>query len=157
MYVGTNADNVTGSTIGGWWSTAFSGTWQDLTTATAADSGTSNTVDGASLFVNNTTAGMQNACTTFSYWPQFVSAGGNVVQAGPSSGCIFGSQDKVVKSFKLGSYGFHGGMAQTIPHVAKSVGTAFAPRATCEAKDARGVSRGTTGTCDAGAYQVTKK
>ena len=125
--------------------------------AIVADSGTGNTVVGSSLFVNNTTAGMQNACTTFSYWPYFVSAGGNVVQAGPGSGCIFGSHDKVVNSFKLGAYGFHGGMAQTIPLVAKSVGTAFAPRATCQAKDARGVSRGTTGTCDAGAYQVTKK
>jgi predicted outer membrane repeat protein len=123
-----------------------------------AYAGTGNVSVGSSLFANNQTyGGIQNACSTYHYIDFFVSLGGNVIQDGTAGSCAFGSADKYVKSLKLGAYGFHGGMAQTIPLVAKSAGTAFAPRATCQAKDARGVSRGTTGTCDAGAYQVTKK
>ena len=112
---------------------------------------------GSTLLLDNMTAGAQANCSTFAFPLVFTSLGGNIVSKGMAGGCRFGSHDKFVTSYKLGKYGFHGGMAQTIPLVAKSVGTAFAPRATCRTKDARGVSRGTTGTCDAGAYQVTKK
>ena len=112
---------------------------------------------GSTILLNNVTAGAQANCSTFANPLVFTSLGGNVVSKGMAGGCRFGAHDKFVTSCKLGKYGFHGGLAQTLPSVAKSVGTAFAPRATCLAKDARGVSRGTTGTCDAGAYQVTKK
>ncbi len=112
---------------------------------------------GSTLLLDNMTAGAQANCSTFAFPLVFTSLGGNIVSKGMAGGCRFGSHDKFVTSYKLGKYGFHGGMAPTIPLVAKSVGTAFAPRATCQTKDARGVSRGTTGTCDAGAYQVTKK
>ena len=112
---------------------------------------------GSTILLNNVTAGAQANCSTFAHPLVFTSLGGNVVSKGMAGGCRFGAHDKFVTSYKLGKYGFHGGLAQTLPLVAKSVGTAFAPRATCLAKDARGVSRGTTGTCDAGAYQVTKK
>ena len=112
---------------------------------------------GSTLLLDNMTAGAQANCSTFAHPLVFTSLGGNIVSKGMAGGCRFGSHDKFVTSYKLGKYGFHGGMTQTIPLVAKSVGTAFAPRATCQTKDARGVSRGTTGTCDAGAYQVTKK
>ncbi len=123
-----------------------------------AESGNGNVTVGSSIFANNTLfGGIQNFCSTWGNAARFVSLGGNVVQDGTGSTCVLGSHDKFVKSFKLGAYGFHGGKAQTIPLVAKSAGTAFAPRATCATKDARGVSRGTTGTCDAGSYQVTKK
>jgi predicted outer membrane repeat protein len=112
---------------------------------------------GSTILLNNVTAGAQANCSTFAHPLVFTSLGGNVVSKGMAGGCRFGAHDKFVTSYKLGKYGFYGGLAQTLPLVANSVGTAFAPRATCLAKDARGVSRGTTGTCDAGAYQVTKK
>jgi hypothetical protein len=112
---------------------------------------------GSSLLLDNMTAGAQANCSTFANVGNFTSLGGNIVSKGMAGGCRFGAHDKFVTSYKLGKYGFHGGMAQTLPLVAKSVGTGFAPRSTCTTADARGVSRGTTGTCDAGAYQVTKK
>jgi predicted outer membrane repeat protein len=120
-------------------------------------SGESSVTMGSTLLLSNTTAGAQANCSTFAHPGIFTSLGGNVVTKGMAGGCRFGSHDKMVSNYALGMLGFHGGSVQTIPLVAKSVGTAFAPRATCLTKDARGVSRGTTGTCDAGAYQVTKK
>lgn len=121
------------------------------------NSGTTYMSVGSSLFVNNTSGGLMNHCSTFARWRTMTSLGGNVLTTGTAPGCVFGSHDKFVNSIKLGAYGFHGGLSQTFPIVAKSAATSFAPRATCAANDARGVSRGTTGTCDAGAYQVTKK
>lgn len=112
---------------------------------------------GSTLLLSNTTAGAQANCSTFASPNVFTSLGGNVVTKGTAGGCRFGSHDKMVSKYALGKLGFNGGSVQTVPLIAKSVGTAFAPRATCLATDARGVSRGHTGTCDAGAYQVTKK